>query len=26
MKNSDDTIWNRTRDFPACGAVLRELQ
>ena len=21
MKNSDDTIENRTRDFPACGAL-----
>jgi hypothetical protein len=20
-KNSNDTIWNRTRDFPACSAV-----
>jgi len=21
MKNSNDTIWNRTRDLPACSAV-----
>ena len=21
MKNSSDTIWNRTRDLPACSAV-----
>jgi hypothetical protein len=21
MKNSDDTIWNRTHDLPACSAV-----
>jgi len=21
MKNSNDTMWNRTRDLPACGVV-----
>jgi hypothetical protein len=21
MKNSNDNIWNRTRDFPTCSAV-----
>jgi len=24
MKNSSDTIWNRTRDLPVCSAVLQQ--
>jgi hypothetical protein len=26
MKNSSDTIWNRTRDLPICSAVPQQLR
>ena len=26
MKNSNDTIWNRTRELPACRAVPQQLE